>query len=89
MAEIPHVQTPVTEYARSKGWLVRRMQFLGRVGCPDSWFFKKGYEDIIIEFKDLGKEPNEMQWRQIRKLRRAGKKVFVIDNEEDGCALFD
>ncbi|SON54242.1 VRR-NUC domain protein [Hartmannibacter diazotrophicus] len=89
MAEIPHVQNPVTAYAKSKGWLARRVQFIGRNGCPDSWFFKRKRRPIVIEFKDFGKEPNEQQMRQIKLLREYGLDVHVIDNYEDGCALFD
>jgi len=88
MAEIAAVQNPVTEYARRRGWLVRRVTFLGRRGCPDSWCFRNGRVKII-EFKDKGKEPDEQQWRRIRELRGAGMEVHVIDNYEAGCALFD
>ncbi len=88
MAEIAHVQNPVTAYARERGWLVRRMQFIGRRGCPDSWFFKGG-KAIIVEFKDRGKRPDPMQERRIRELRAAGMEVHVIDDYEAGCAIFD
>lgn len=88
MSEIPHVQNPVSNHAKSKDWRVRRMRYLGRNGCPDSWFFKDG-RLIVIEFKDLGEEPNVQQAREIRRLRDAGVEVHVIDNVEAGCALFD
>lgn len=88
MAEIPHVQDPVMKYARSLGWKTRRMQYIMRNGCPDSWFFKDG-NVIIIEFKNLGDSPNEVQKREHARLRSVGMKVYVIDNEEDGCAIFD
>lgn len=87
MAEIYDVQDPVTEFAREHGWLARRMQFIGRKGCPDSWFFKDG-RVIIIEFKDLGETETLQQKRQHDKFRAAGFEVHVIDNYEDGCALF-
>jgi hypothetical protein len=64
------------------------MRYLGRIGCPDSWFLKGG-RWIIVEFKDLGEEPNVMQRREHKRLRAAGAEVYVIDNVEDGCALFD
>lgn len=88
MAEIPHVQTPVTNYARSLGWRARRMQYIGRHACPDSWFFKNG-RVIIIEFKEIGEEPKIHQEREIRRLRESGMEVHVIDNVEDGRALFN
>lgn len=88
MAEIASVQNPVTEHARRRGWLARRMQFIGRRGCPDTWFFRQG-RVIIVEFKDHGKPPDEQQSRRIRELREAGMEVHIIDNAEDGYALFD
>ncbi|WP_292234531.1 hypothetical protein [Mesorhizobium sp.] len=88
MAEIPHVQTPVTNYARSLGWRARRMQYIGRHGCPDSWFFKGG-RVIVIEFKDLGEPPKLHQVREIKRLRESGIAVHVIDTPEAGYALFD
>lgn len=87
MGEIAHVQNPVVAYAKSRGWLARKMQFIGMRGCPDYWFFKNG-ETIIVEFKDKGKPPEAQQVRRIRELVGAGMKVYVIDNYEDGCALF-
>lgn len=88
MAEIPHIQNPVTEYARSQGWRARRMQYIGRRGCPDSWFFKDR-RIIIVEFKELDGELNMLQEREIKRLRECGLEVYVINNVEDGCALFD
>lgn len=88
MGEISDVQNPVSEYARYRGWLVRRMQFIMRNGCPDSWFFKDG-RVIIIEFKKFGKDATLQQKKQHKKFRDAGFEVHVIDNYEDGCALFD
>jgi len=88
MGEIGDVQSPVTEYAKSLGWLARRMQYIGTNGCPDTWFFKDGVV-IICEWKKRGKEATLQQRRQHKKLLVAGFKVHVIDNYEDGCALFD
>ena len=38
------------EYAERRGWLVRKMRYIGRNGCPDRWFFKDGIV-VPIEFK--------------------------------------
>ena len=39
-------------WAENNGWIVRKMQYIGRRGCPDRFFF--GYGQIImIEFKRL------------------------------------
>lgn len=88
MAEIRDVQNRVVKYAFQRGWLYRRMQYIGRNGCPDVWFFKGG-RVIIVEFKDLGEKPRLQQQREIDRLRVAGMEVHVIDNTDDGYALFD
>ncbi|QXV73610.1 VRR-NUC endonuclease domain-containing protein [Rhizobium phage RHph_X2_30] len=88
MAEIPHVQNPIMDYARSQDWLARRMRYLGRVGCPDTFFFKAGVI-LIMEFKDEGKEPNEMQKREHARLRRRGIVVHVVDNVAEGMRILD
>ena len=88
MAEIPVVQNPVTEYARRNGWLARRMSYIGRHGCPDTWFAKAG-RVIVVEFKDRGKPLQLHQEREIKRLRKAGLTVHVIDNAEAGYALFE
>lgn len=88
MGEIRDVQEPVTVYAQRQGWLARRMQYIGRNGCPDTWFFKRG-RVIICEWKDLGKIASLQQSLEHGRLRASGMEVHVIDNIEDGCALFD
>jgi hypothetical protein len=87
VGEIPGVQNPVTRFARSRGWYVRRMRYLDRRGCPDSWFFKEAVL-IIIEFKAAGKKPDPQQLRRHNELRERGFDIHVIDNVEDGYALF-
>lgn len=88
MGEIAHVQNPVTEYARARGWRARRMQYIGRRGCPDTWFFKNR-RIIIVEFKDADGKLSKLQEREIARLIDCGLEVHVIDNVEDGYALFD
>lgn len=87
MAEIDDVQVPVINFARQHGWLVRPMEYRGRTGCPDHWFMKDG-RLIIVEFKEIGKEPRLKQAREIGRLRAHGMAAYVIDNVSDGCALF-
>lgn len=85
--EIPGVQNPVTAYARSRGWYARRMTYLDRRGCPDTWFFKDAVVKIV-EFKKAGGKVQAHQIRRHEELRDAGMAVYVIDNVEDGRALF-
>lgn len=88
MAEIAHVQNPVIKHGRGNGWLVHRMQFIGRRGCPDAWFFKVGIL-LIIEFKAPGKSATLQQTKRHNELRAQGFKVFVIDSAAEGKRLLD
>ncbi|NSZ63409.1 hypothetical protein G6L16_008665 [Agrobacterium tumefaciens] len=89
MAEIPHVQNPVIAYAKSTGWFVRRVQWIGRVGAPDALFSKKGAPTIWIEFKDEDSDTTLMQDREHARMLRAGMLVFVVSNAALGKVLLD
>ena len=88
MAEIPHVQNPVTEYGKANGWFVRRLRWLGRVAAPDT-IFAKGGVVLWVEFKDEGKPAELRQDREHTRMRKAGMLTFVIDNVAAGRALLD
>lgn len=75
--------------AKSAGFIHRKLKYVNRNGCPDDWFFGFDNQLIIIEFKAPGKEPEDHQDLEIKRLRKRGFQVFVIDNEADGIALFE
>jgi hypothetical protein len=64
------------------------MKIEGRNGCPDYWFFNGG-RIIIVEFKAPGKPRKMQQELRASDLAKAGFEVHVIDNADDGRALFD
>lgn len=86
--EIQGVQEPVTAYARGLGWYARRVTYLDRRGCPDSWFFRAGIV-VICEWKRAGEEPDVQQCRRHAELLKAGFEVHVINSADAGRALFD
>ncbi len=88
MGEIRHVQNPVIEYAKANGWFVRRVQWIGRRGAPDTMMCKGGIT-LWVEFKDYGEQPEIHQVREHGRMRGAGLLVFVIDDVIDGKALLD
>jgi hypothetical protein len=66
----------VVEWAENNGWLVRKMQYIGRRGCPDRFFF--GYGKIVmIEFKKPKKGLDELQVKEHKRLGKAGLTPFV------------
>lgn len=81
MGEIA-IENAVVEEAKADGWLVRKMSYLGRVGCPDRWFLKNG-RFVIIEFKKPGGPVRASQKKEIPRLIAFGAEVHVIDNIDD------
>lgn len=82
------VEESVVAHAQSTGWLARRMQYRGRVGCPDHWFFGFG-KVVIIEFKDPLGSVMGMQTEEHKALLRAGFKIHVVTSVEAGIKILD
>lgn len=85
------IENAVVRYAEGNGWLVRKMLYPNRRGCPDRWFFhpKRNGRPLVIEFKRPGEKPRKDQEREIARLRDAGIEVHVIDSSESGKAVLD
>lgn len=83
-----NIQDDVIGYARSKRWLHRKLKWVGRRSAPDDLFAKDG-RVMLVEFKKTGKPLRIDQKREHKRLVAAGIEVHVIDNAEDGYALFD
>lgn len=80
------VEQDICEEAEAEGYIVRKMQYVGRRNCPDRWFLRDGVW-TIIEFKRRGEVPNPTQAREHDKLRSKGQKIHAIDNHEDARRL--
>jgi len=83
-----NIEEPVCDHAENRGWLVRKLSWIGRRGGPDR-LFAKGGRIVMVEFKRPKKGAEALQEREHNRLRRAGVEVHVIDSVEAGCALFD
>jgi len=81
-----YVENKVCEWAKKNGWLVRKLQWIGREGAPDRLFLKNGCF-LLIEFKQPGKKPRPSQRAEIKRLRQYGAKVAVVDNVEAGISF--
>lgn len=75
--EIDEEATAVA-WAENNGWIVRKMQYIGRRGCADRFFF--GYGQIVmIEFKRLGDGIiSGNQTKEHQRLADVGCPVFVF-----------
>lgn len=72
------VEDEVVAWAEARGWVVRKMQYIGRVGCPDRFFFGFGVV-VLIEFKKPGGRLRETQKKEHARLAAVGVKVHVHD----------
>lgn len=83
------IEDDVVIFAVNRGWLVRKMVYPGRRGCPDRWFFKGG-RLVIIEFKrpDDGKLSGNQSRERLR-FRKAGFTVHVVDDRDTACMLLE
>ncbi len=83
------IENEVCKHARALGWRVRKMQFVGRRGCPDRWFFGPGGQLVIVEFKDPNGKLSVAQRREINWMKANGFNVHVVNDVETGCEIFD
>jgi hypothetical protein len=72
------LEEQAVEYAKRKGWFVRKVQWIGRRGAPDRVFIRRG-KIVWIEFKrgDGTGEVSGNQRQEIRRMREAGADVYV------------
>lgn len=84
-----YIEKKVLEYAVARGWRQRKMQFVGRRGCPDRWLMRGEGQLVIIEFKDPNGALSVAQRKEVTWLLTHGFNIHVIDNIEDGKAVFD
>lgn len=82
------IEQAVCHHATAHGWLVLKLAGPAHRGQPDRLFLKGG-KAVFVEFKAPGRKPTRLQrWWQ-RRLKQLGFDAHVIDNGEDGCALFE
>ena len=65
--------------AQARGWLVRKLKWIGRDGAPDRVFFRGG-KVMWLEFKAPGEEPKPIQLREHKRMRSHGASVHVVDS---------
>lgn len=81
------LETDAIKYADQRGWLYRKLRWIGRRGAPDRLFIREGLV-VFVEFKQSGKEPTVQQAREQKRLRDAGVTVWVIDSIDAAKNLF-
>jgi hypothetical protein len=70
------------QWAQEHGWLVRKMRYIERNGCPDRWFFKDGVI-VPIEFKSSTGRLSLVQEREHARLAAHGCPVLIVRTQEE------
>lgn len=79
-------ESDAVAWAENNGWVVRKMQYIGRRGCADRFFF--GYGKILmIEFKKLDGELSQNQSREHERLMDVGCPVHVFYTSDSSIAF--
>jgi hypothetical protein len=76
----------VVSFAESKGFMVLKLNVLGRRGWPDRMFVYKG-KVFFIEFKRAGETPAKLQQEIHARIRSHNVDVYVVDNWADGSDI--
>jgi hypothetical protein len=81
------IEDDVVAFAENRGWLVRKMQYPGRRGCPDRWFFKAA-RVVIMEFKrQYKRRADPTQVREHERYAEAGFKVHIVNDRDTAARL--
>jgi hypothetical protein len=82
-----HVEDDVVAFAENRGWLVRKMAYVGRRGCPDQFFLKDG-KLVIMELKRPGRnKADPLQAREHRRYTEAGWTVHLVNDRDQAARL--
>lgn len=73
-------------WAEDNGWLVRKMQYPNRAGCPDRFFFKAGIL-VMMEFKRPKGKLSAGQVQEHARMREAGWHVYVTYSAEQAIKV--
>lgn len=81
------VEREVCAFAIGRGWLVRKLKWIGRCNAPDRFFARDG-RVVFVEFKAPDKPARRGQEKEIKRLHKAGIETLVIDSIEFGREFF-
>lgn len=85
-------ETPIEKFgdelAESKGYIWRKVKWIGRRSAPDKMYSRADTGPFFVEYKASGEEPSVVQAREIQRMRDAGITVHVIDSIRGVRELF-
>ncbi|MBT9159031.1 MAG: hypothetical protein DDT26_00280 [Dehalococcoidia bacterium] len=83
------VEKPVKDYARSRGFYVRKFKSANNRSVPDGIFATPFGVVFFIEFKRPGKRATPAQADEHAFMRQRKLTVYVVDNVTDGKKIID
>lgn len=86
MAGEAKFERALCEHAKLHRWWTKKIVAPDRNGDPDRLFLRRG-RWVMIELKDEGEEPTELQHRRIADIRAHGGEAYWCDNMRDACAI--
>lgn len=83
------IEKKVCDYARSKGFYVKKFVSPSNRSVPDDIFITPDGTVFFIEFKRRGRIPTGSQFEEHKKILRNNVDVHVIDTINKGKELID
>lgn len=83
------IETKVCNYAKQKGWTVRKYVTPGHNGALDRIFRKKHGLVFWIEFKSKTGVLSKLQELELSNLRADGFRAYVVSSVEEGMRIVD
>ena len=83
------IEKAICDYAKSKGFYVRKFKSPGQRAVPDRIFISPSGGVFFIEFKASGKTPTKLQYREINIIRNHNVKAYWTDDIKDGIKLVE
>lgn len=80
------IEKPAIRFAKTRGWLVRKLRWIGINGAPDRVFMRNG-RVMFIEFKKPGEPLKAHQEVEHGIMRDAGLEVHAVDSLERAYEL--
>lgn len=75
------IEKHLVKLAKAKGWLCRKVRWLGHNGAPDRVLMAPGVI-VWVELKAPGKKPTALQLAEHERMRAMGQTVVVIDSKD-------
>lgn len=74
------IEKYLVDAAEAKGFLVRKVSWIGRRGAPDRVIMLPGGRIVWVELKAPGEKPEPHQEREHVRMRALGQRVEVVDS---------